>query len=358
MKVKIKNWFSYTIVNRYRFTLIFYISVFWTIIDLVIVLTRQEPTYYSFASIIALRSFLVFTMSLVIGYLLVFKLKRLFRNRSLWLSFFYRAIILLLAAYIVNYIIHAANIIFILKLNLFDALQRYGEDAFHPQWLSQKIMYWMVLFILTQLIIEVNEKYAPGVFMDILMGKYLEPKIEKRIVMFIDLKDSTPIAEKLGHKQYFKFIREFIYHISNALIEHGGSIYQYVGDEIVVSWLFDKKNTKRCMSALIEARRNLQKNSEEFRRVFGILPEFRVGIHLGDVTVGEIGVIKKDIAMSGDTMNTTARIRSACSELNQKFIVSKEFKELVDLKEWQTENLGIIELKGKGQGVELFSLKI
>jgi adenylate cyclase len=297
-------------------------------------------------------------MSLAIGYLLVFKLKRLFRNRSLGVSFVFRSGILFIAAYIVNYIIHAANIFFILHLSIPEALARYGQDAFHPIWLTQKIVYWMILFVLTQLIIEVNEKYAPGVFMDILLGKYLEPKIEKRIVMFLDLKDSTPIAEKLGHQQYFKFIREFIYQISNALIEHGGSIYQYVGDEVVVSWLFDKSNTKKCMEALIEARKNLQKRGEYFRRKFGIIPEFRVGIHVGDVTVGEIGVIKKDIAMSGDTMNTTARIRSACSELNQKYIVSKDFKENVDLTDWQTESLGIVELKGKNQGVELFSLKI
>ena len=89
------------------------------------------------------------------------------------------------------------------------------------------------------------------------------------------------------------------------MIEHNGRIYQYVGDEIVVSWLFETKNTRKCMAAIIEARKNLQKNGEEFRRSFGIIPEFRVGIHMGDVTVGEIGVIKKDLAMSGDTMNTT-----------------------------------------------------
>ena len=113
------------------------------------------------------------------------------------------------------------------------------------------------------------------------------------------------------------------------------------------------------MDALIVARRNLQTKSESFRRKFdGTIPEFRVGIHLGDVTVGEIGVIKKDIAMSGDTMNTTARIRSACSELNQKFIVSKDFMENIDLKVWQSESLGVIELKGKEKGIELFSLKI
>jgi len=322
------------------------------------VLTRQEPSYYSFASAIAVRSILLFLMSLGIGYLLIFKLRRMFRNRPLAVSFFYRSSILLIAAYIINFIIHTANIIITLHYTVFNALHKYASDATNLAWLTQKILYWMVLFVLTQLIIEVNEKYAPGVFIDILLGKYLEPKIEKRIVMFIDLKDSTPIAEKLGHQQYFKFIREFIYQVSNALIEHGGSIYQYVGDEVVVSWLLEKRNTRRCMDALIEARKNLHKRGGHFRRRFGAVPEFRVGIHIGDVTVGEIGVIKKDIAMSGDTMNTTARIRSACSELNQKFIVSKDFVENVDLKEWQTESLGIVELKGKNQGIELFSLKI
>ncbi len=62
--------------------------------------------------------------------------------------------------------------------------------------------------------------------------------------------------------------------------------------------------------------------------------------------------------MSGDTMNTTARIRNACTELNRNFIVSKDFIENIDLKEWQSESLGIVELKGKGNGIELFTLKI
>ena len=194
--------------------------------------------------------------------------------------------------------------------------------------------------------------------MDIFLGKYSQPKIEKRIIMFMDLKDSTPIAEKLGHQLYFKFIRDFIYQVSSAIIEYEGRIYQYVGDEAVSSWLFDKKNTRKCMDSVILARRNIQKMSEHFRREYGIVPEFRVGIHLGDVTVGEIGVVKKDIAMTGDTMNTTARIRSATNELNHNFIVSKQFMENIGLEEWQTENLGPVELKGKGSEIELFSLKI
>ena len=216
----------------------------------------------------------------------------------------------------------------------------------------------MIIFFITQLILIINEKYSPGVFMDILLGRYLHPKIEKRIVMFMDLKDSTPIAEKLGHAVYFEFIRDFIYRVSQAVIEFDGTIYQYVGDEVVCSWKFAPHNARKCLDTVIEARKNIQKKSVYFRSKYGIVPDFRVGIHVGEVTVGEIGVIKKDLAMSGDTMNTTARIRSACNELNHHFIVSKAFVENINLEKWQTESLGIVELKGKGSGIELFTLKI
>jgi adenylate cyclase len=74
--------------------------------------------------------------------------------------------------------------------------------------------------------------------------------------------------------------------------------------------------------------------------------------------VGQIGIIKKDLVMSGDAINTAARIRTTCSEMNQKFMVSKEMIELLDLKDFQSENLGPIELKGKNETVELFALKI
>lgn len=352
----IRSRFSF--LKRYRYTLVVYIAIIWPVVDLIIMVTRNNPIYYNTPQAILLRTFLVFLMSLVMGYILVFKLKKVLRHYSMGLSLLVRSLILILAALIMNFLIEVIHSVVISDLAIDDAIVFFYYEATQGFWLINKMFFWLILFVLTQLIIEINEKYAPGVFKDILLGKYVQPKTEKRIVMFIDLKDSTPIAEKLGHIQYFKFIRDFIYHVSTGLNEYGGRIYQYVGDEVVVSWMFEKNNTRKCFDALIEARKNLQQKSEHFRRSYGIIPEFRVGIHCGDVTVGEIGVIKKDLAMSGDTMNTTARIRSACSELNQKFIVSKDFRDAIDLKEWQTESLGEVELKGKGSSVELFSLKI
>ena len=345
-------------VRKYRFRTIINIALFWTAIDVIVSLITTHPELIYSPGALLLRESLVFVMTLIMGYLFTFTLKNVLRRRSLWINFIAKSLILLLAAFFMNFVVSVSQHIFTGDMYATEAIRAFFKETLQITWLLQKTLYWVILFVITQLYIEINDKYSPGVFLDILAGKYIQPKVEKRIIMFIDLKDSTPIAEKLGHHQYFLFIREFIFHISMGLIEYNGIIYQYVGDEIVVSWLYSKKNTKNCLAAVIELRKNIQKNSERFRRQYGLIPEFRVGIHVGDVTIGEIGVIKKDLAMSGDTMNTTARIRSACNELNQKFIVSKEFVDSTDMKDWQSESLGVVELKGKATGLELFSLKI
>ena len=358
MKFFRPRFFHLSNVNKYRLKSIIYIAIFWTVTDYIVMLLRDQTDKLYPTKSLAVREILIFSVSLVMGYLFVYKLKKILRHYPLWLNFTLKSVILLGSAFIINFIIHYGVSVLVTKSTSKEALQSIMDYALHKDWLVNKILYWMIIFFITQLFLIINEKYSPGVFIDILLGRYLQPKIEKRIVMFIDLKDSTPIAEKLGHEQYFKFIRDFIYLVSSAIIEFEGRIYQYVGDEVVTSWLFEKDNTKKCMTAVIQSRKNIQKKSEHFRREYGIIPEFRVGIHLGNVTIGEIGVIKKDLAMSGDTMNTTARIRSACNELNHNFIVSKDFIDNIDLKKWQSESLGVIDLKGKGSGLELFTLKI
>ena len=343
-------------VNKFRLKTVVSIAFFWTVIDFVIVLLRQDNQVHTKS--IWFREGLMFSVSLIMGYLFVYRLRKIFRNYPLWLNFFIKSIILLGSALIITFIIQISNAYFFQKLNLSEAYHEILSYVLYKNWLLEKIIYWLIIFFITQLILIINEKYSPGVFLDILTGKYINPKNENRIVMFIDLKDSTPIAEKLGHSVYFQFIKEFIYEISMAIMEHEGIIYQYVGDEVVCSWRNSKKNTRQCLDAVIRCRRNIQRKSNYFRRKYDIVPEFRVGIHVGEVTIGEIGVVKKDLAMSGDTMNTTARIRSACTELNHHFIVSKEFVEAGFLKTSQIESLGMVDLKGKKDEIELFSLKI
>ncbi len=357
MKTLASSYSLFSGFGKYKMRTVLYIALAWTLIDSIVVLLMRDDHLKTFRFLLV-RESAVFIISCFIGYLFVFALKNVFSKRSPVVNFIFKSFILILAAFLINFLVHFLDNIILHDKELTDAMQLAFKDMLQTKLLLRKILYWLILFVITQLYIEINEKYSPGVFIDIIRGKYMQPRIEKRIILFMDLKDSTPIAEKLGHVENFKFIRDFIFDVSMALIEHDGRIYQYVGDEIVVSWLFTKKNARKCMESIIEARKNLQKHGGRFRKRYNIITEFRVGLHMGDVTVGEIGVIKKDLAMSGDTMNTAARICSACNELNQKFIMSKEFMENSDLKEWQGESLGIVDLKGKAEGIELYSIRI
>jgi adenylate cyclase len=357
---------GFSVIRQYRIRMILSIAISWTIIDLFFFLFRVLTSGPSRTALfprktivtVLLREVNVFFISLCIGYALVFVLKNVLRNSSVFKNILFKTLILLIAAFAVNFLIHITYVVLIDKKSLVIAVNSFYTHIFQSTWLLERIPEWFILFILTQLIIEFIEKYSPGIFFAIFFGKYLQPQNEYLIIMFIDLKNSTPIAEKMDTAHYFRFIREFIYHISTALLEFGGRIYQYVGDEIIVSWPAKKINYKNCVQALIAARKNIEKNGNRFRREYGFLPEFKVGLHSGEVTIGEIGVIKKDLAMSGDAINTTARIKDACSETNQKFIVSKEFIERSSLTDWQTETLGEFELKGKNTSIELFALKI
>src|SRR6202035_3894171 len=89
-------------------------------------------------------------------------------------------------------------------------LTLFSKSAFQIPWLANKILNGLIIFLVSQLIIQVTEKYSPGTFFDIFFGKYKNPRIENRIIMFIDMKDSTPAAELLGSREYFRFIRDFI----------------------------------------------------------------------------------------------------------------------------------------------------
>jgi adenylate cyclase len=354
-----------SVMQRYHYKWVASIAFSWTAIDVLYwvrymhlpIVMRDDSTFILLnGEAVILRAVIVFIMSCLMGYWLVFNLKQSLRHYPLVLNLLIKTALLLVAAFFMNFLLHITYSMFILDVGLLDGIHNFYRDASFL-WVLNHSVGWLALFIITQVLIEINEKYSPGVFIDILLGRYIQPRVETRIVMFLDLVDSTPIAEKLSNKDYFRFLRDFIYYTTLAILEFDGRIYQYVGDQVVVSWKYNKKNAHKCIHAVLNARRQLQRYNYYFRRHYGVIPEFKAGIHVGEVTLGEIGVIKKDIAMSGDTMNTTARIQQTCSELNFTVIISKDFADGLTTS-WQIQSLGNIDLKGKANSIELFALMI
>ena len=356
-----------SMVKKHSIKVIIVIAIAWTVVDFLLFIFRwgagNYPFKYTYESvnatkIILLRELNVFFISLIICYFLITVLRNFLHDTSLWFNLFIKTLLLVFVAILMNFFIYFTYSVLIDGKTATHSINTFLHTTFHWQWFWQKMPEWIILFLFTQLAIEVNEKYSTGVFFDIMLGKYLQPKEENRIIIFIDLKNSTPIAEKLGSKEYFQFIRDVIFCISAGLMEHDGRIYQYEGDEVVAWWPHTKQNAKKVIASMIEARKVVNKNLEVFKRNYETLPEYKAGIHTGLITIGQVGIAKKELVMSGDTINTASRIRSACNDLNQKFLASKEFIELVDMQNFQTESMGMIDLKGKNQTMELFALKI
>jgi adenylate cyclase len=219
-------------------------------------------------------------------------------------------------------------------------------------------LYMAAVIVISQFYSEVSENIGLGVLNNFFTGKYHSPTEEARIFMFLDMKSSTSIAESLGHIRYFEMLRQYYSDLSDCIVKYSGEIYQYVGDEIVVSWTLKRGvHNNNCIQCFFAIKAAIIKQAGKYIEKFGLLPEFKAGFHFGKVTTGEIGVIKKEIIFTGDVLNTTARIQGLCNTYDVDILISGDLMKKLSLgSQFQTTTLGENELKGKDEKVELFTI--
>ena len=224
--------------------------------------------------------------------------------------------------------------------------------------LSYFIM-WGVISLFTLFMLQVNDKFGPGILVKFLRGKYFHPRQEERVFMFLDMRSSTTIAEKIGDKQYFNLLSDLFSDITPAILNHSGEIYQYVGDEVVISWpLRHGIHNANCLACFMQIQKALDQLASDYEKKYGISPQLKAGLHVGTVTAGEIGRIKKDIVYSGDVLNTAARIQGQCNDYKVDILMSKDLAQMLDGRQkYSFIPIGNIALRGKQSGLELVTLK-
>lgn len=205
-----------------------------------------------------------------------------------------------------------------------------------------------------------NKNFGPGILYKYITGKYFIPKEEDRIFLFIDLKSSTQIAENLEHVEYSKLIQYCFNLLTEPLLDNGGDIYQYVGDETVVTWEVDNEESyQKCLDFYFDFIKKINEDAHIFQKKFGLSPQFKAGIASGNVTVAEVGDLKSEIAYHGDVLNTAARIEGLCNNYGHPVLFSEHFKnKLITYREYEFEFINEFQLKGKKHHVKVFGLKI
>jgi adenylate cyclase len=170
---------------------------------------------------------------------------------------------------------------------------------------SVDFLFTLVLVVGASLLLSVNDLLSPGVLFAFAAGRYHEPCIEERALLFIDMRSSTATAERLGEVRFLKLLNRFIIDLTFAIDETGGEIHKYVGDEVIVTWrLGPAQNEAACVRACFAVLNRLNEQATAYEREFGVAADFRAGLHCGPVAVGEVGSLKKGIALIGDAMNT------------------------------------------------------
>lgn len=343
----------------YRLKTLFIISLIWIIFGVVFFenLSRHNDlgvrvSLYRFALVFGLIGFLITAI-------LIFFLKPAFNHLPVWLSLLVKLGLTLLLYVVIAFVLLLIYYVFMYHGN-FD---HYLHSFFTKIVLTRTYTLFMVdmglMTLLSIIFLEVSDSYGPGMFWSILVGEYHHPRIENRIFIFLDINESTTIAEQLGHKQYFLMLRKFYADLTLPVLANEGEIYQYVGDEIVISWPNTPENKIKALKFLRNTYYLIERQRGRYLKRFTKVPAFKAGLHAGEVTVGFIGVVKRVLIYCGDTLNTAARIRSMCHDLNVPYILSEDFmKDFYQPHGYEINPIGEIELKGRLEPTRLFSLKL
>src|SRR3990170_1997086 len=173
-------------------------------------------------------------------------------------------------------------------------------------------------------VLEVSTIVGRRTLRNIVLGRYHRPRAEERFFLFVDI---------------------------------GGEIYQYVGDEMVVTWtVAEGRDDARPIACLFAIRTALDEAAPKFEREFGVAAGIRAALHAGPVISGEVGGSKRDIVFHGDVMNTAARLEQATRDLDRRFLVSADaLSRLAGTERYALEALGPQALRGRAAPVEVYA---
>ena len=153
-------------------------------------------------------------------------------------------------------------------------------------------------------------------------------------------------------------IGRFFFDIARPIAERGGETYRYIGDEVVVSWPMAKAlRDAQCIRCVFDVQDLLASQAEEYRRLFGVVPRFRVGMHGGPVTIGEVGDSRRAIVYFGETISRAVALQGAAKRVGHDFLVSAELVEKLSVgEEFSSRFLPSLELFPDGTTIDAYAL--
>jgi adenylate cyclase len=208
-------------------------------------------------------------------------------------------------------------------------------------------------------VLQVSRLVGVHTLRDIVLGRYHRPRVEERFFLFLDIVGSTPIAERLGPEGVHRFLDRVFRLAAEPIDDARGQIYQYVGDEMVVTWTAAAGRVgARPLTCFFAIEAALTRAGESFARRFGATPRLRAALHAGPVIAGEVGDSKREIVFHGDVMNTASRLEQVSRDLDRRFVASADALERLEPSDrFAFEDLGVQTLRGRTSPIRVFAVE-
>lgn len=314
---------------------------------------------YEFNSALIFTGAGSFVVGFLFGLLDVFFFSRMFMSKSFFQKLLSKTALNLLLILGIQLVLTTVHVSIKEKLPMVNSsVLSTSVDYWNDLESFSTMVYAAVVLVISIFLSEVLDYVGPNIYKNFFTGKYVLPGKESRIFMFLDMKSSTSIAERLGDLNYFKMLKKFYEDSADVILTNHGEVYQYAGDEVIVSWPLKTGLMKNnCLHCFFDINDLLKDLSDEYLQKFGLVPEFKAGLHCGEVITGEVGGLKKEIFFTGDVLNTTSRIQNSCNDYQVDILISETLMKLLSINaSFMVSEIGDTELKGKTNRVKLFTI--
>lgn len=177
-------------------------------------------------------------------------------------------------------------------------------------------------------------QYVPSEHIDQLLSNpqlnaNMESERRQMTVLFSDIRQFTPIVEKLPSTQVQNFLNAYLTPLTSIIFQHQGTVDKYVGDMIMAFWgapLPDQAHAEHAVLAALSMQTTLQTIQPQFEDL-GIREVVRagIGIHSGEMTVGDMGSrYRRAYTVLGDAVNLASRLQELTKYYQIETLVSDE----------------------------------
>ena len=149
---------------------------------------------------------------------------RAFRSRSFGLLILAKSIAML-ASVIIYMVIRGVIAVAVGAMEIGEAWREGLSVSTTPE-MAVILLYVWLTAVVFGFVRQMSAMAGPRVLVNLLLGKYRNPKTETRIFMFLDMEGSTTIAERLGHEKFFRLIQECFRDGTERAIRCNVEIYQ------------------------------------------------------------------------------------------------------------------------------------